>query len=167
MISGNFHTHYTLLRTPITGYKNKELEWRARQLVWSPWHSSAVCCVDYTHNICCLLLFAFAFCRHIHVCVSLPLTLLLSLCVCAFIFILLLVLKYHVARFFPSAYTVDLNVFHPPADFFPFLFSVSVCCWFFFCAFSRGLFVVLFFVCVLFFFSWLPVGLTVELSISR
>lgn len=136
--------------------------------------SSAVYRVDYTHNICCLLLFAFAFCRPLYACV----------CVCFyfhfdFYLFSLLVLKYVALRcFFPSAYTVDLNVFHPrvPIFFhFHFQFAFLFIFFFYFVAFSRGLFVVLFLffrmcvcVCVcLFFFSWLPVGLTVELSISR
>lgn len=152
MISGNFHTHYTLLRTPITGYKNKELEWRARQLVWSPWHSSAVCCVDYTHNICCLLLFAFAFCRHIHVCVSLPLSLSLSVCACVcFHFYFVACFKISRCTLFSICLHSWFKRFPPACRFFPFLFSVSVCCWFFF-VLSHAVCSLCCFLCVFFFF---------------
>lgn len=120
--------------------------------------SSAVYRVDYTHNICCLLLFAFAFCRPLYACV----------CVCFyfhfdFYLFSLLVLKYVALRcFFPSAYTVDLNVFHPRVPiFFHFHFQFAFLFIFFlFCCFLTRFVrcVVLVFshvcmcVCVVFFF---------------
>lgn len=133
--------------------------------------SSAVYRVDYTHNICCLLLFAFAFCRPLYACV----------CVLLFSFWFLFIFVAFVACFKIRcvAYTVDLNVFHPRVPIFSiFIFSLlflfiffilllshavcSLCCS---CFFFRACVCV----CVVFFFffSWLPVGLTVELSISR
>lgn len=140
---------YALLSTPNTGYKTKNL---SGMLVWSLLHSRVQFSVLIIRTI-----FVAYFCLPLHlaglcVCVCMCVCACMRVCECVllfsfwFLFIFVaFVACFKISRcalFFPSAYTVDLNVFHPRADFFNFIFSLLL---FFFFAFSRGLFVVLLF----------------------
>lgn len=152
------HTQHTLLRTPITGYKNKELEWRARQLVSS---SARLIPLALECSLLCWLYAQYLLPTFIclcilpaHPCVRLSPShsLSLSVCVC-FHFYFVACFKISRCTLFSICLHSWFKRFPPACRFFPFLFSVSVCCWFFFLRFlTRFVRCVVFCVCSFFFF---------------
>lgn len=151
-------TMYTLLSATISRvYKNKELEWHARS---DPSCSSLEC------SLPCWLYAQYLLPTFICLCI-LPASLRVCVCVCFyfhfdFYLFSLLVLKYVALRcFFPSAYTVDLNVFHPRVPiFFHFHFQFAFLFIFFFilllshavCSLCCSCFFACVYVCVCVFF---------------